>query len=169
MPRPWWVSPQLQRKAKELVARSVIERYARHYGEPRSISAIDALTEEVHRTQGHVDWLGQQVAARPQDANLLTVYTAERGHLAKLAGEMVSGKLDEQRSLLSEQAVEQLWLSTASCATSGMTRPMSTYGPSLPRAGLVPQGRRHPRGGRPQRRDTGARPLLTLTEGRTWS
>jgi hypothetical protein len=48
--------------------------------------------------------------ARPQDANLLAVYAAERGHLAKLAGQMVAGKLDEQRSLISEKTVEQLEL-----------------------------------------------------------
>jgi hypothetical protein len=103
-------APQVQRKAKELVAQSIIERDARHYGQPRNISAIDALTEELHRTQGHVDRLGQQVAARPQDANLLAVYTAERGHLAKLAGQMVSAKLDGQRSVLDEKAVERLEL-----------------------------------------------------------
>jgi hypothetical protein len=51
-----------------------------------------------------------QVAARPQDANLLAVYAAERRHLAKLAGSMVSSKLDEQRSMLNEKAVEQLEL-----------------------------------------------------------
>jgi hypothetical protein len=103
-------APQVQRKAKELVAQSIIERHARHYGEPGNITAIDALTGELHRKQGHVDWLGQQVAARPQIANLLAVYAAERGHLAKLAGQVVSSKLDEQRSLLSEKAVEQLEL-----------------------------------------------------------
>ena len=41
---------------------------------------------------------------------MLAVYTAERGHLAKLAGQMVSGKLDEQRAVLDEKAVEQLKL-----------------------------------------------------------
>ena len=57
-----------------------------------------------------MDWLGQQVAARPQDANFLAVYAAERGHLAKLAGQMVSAKLDEQRQVLDETAVEKLEL-----------------------------------------------------------
>jgi hypothetical protein len=61
-------------------------------------------------TQGHVDWLGQQVAARPQDGNLLAVYAAERGHLAKLADQMVSAKLDDQRAVLNETAVEKLEL-----------------------------------------------------------
>jgi DNA-binding FrmR family transcriptional regulator len=103
-------APQVQRKAKELVARSIIERNALHYGQPRSISAVDALTEELHRTQGHVDWLAREVATRPQDGNLLAVYAAERGHLAKLAGQMVSGKLDEQRAILDEAGVEKLEL-----------------------------------------------------------
>ena len=84
-------APQVQRKARELVAQAIIERHAHHYGEPRNISAVDAPTEELHRPQGHVDWLGEQVAARPQDASFLAVYAAEGGHLAKLAGQIVSG------------------------------------------------------------------------------
>jgi hypothetical protein len=123
---PCGSAPQVQRKVKEVVAQGIIERYARHYGEPRNISAIDAMTEELHRTQGHVDWLAEQVAARPQDANLLAVYAAERGHLAKLAGQMVSGKLDEQRSLLGEKAVEQLEL-----ALTGILRDLG-HDPSAP-------------------------------------
>jgi hypothetical protein len=51
-------APQVVRKAKEVVAQAIIERNARHYGEPRSITAVDALTEELARTQGHIDWLG---------------------------------------------------------------------------------------------------------------
>src|SRR3954452_4090783 len=67
-------APQVRRKAAELRVQAIVERHARHYGVPRNISAIDALTEELYRTQGHVDWLGREVAARPQDANLLAVY-----------------------------------------------------------------------------------------------
>jgi hypothetical protein len=103
-------APQVRRKAMEVTAQAIITRDARHYGEPRNISALDALTEELHRTQGHVDWLAERIAASPQDANLLAVYTAERAHLAKLAGQMVSAKLDKQKSILTEKAVEQLEL-----------------------------------------------------------
>ncbi len=92
----------------EVTAQAIITRTARHYGEPRNISALDALTEELHRTQGHVDWLAEQVAARPQDANLLAVYTAERGHLAKLADRMASIGVDEQRAAISEKTVDTL-------------------------------------------------------------
>jgi hypothetical protein len=91
-------APQVRRKAAEVVAEASIMEVARHYGMPRDVSPIDALTEELHRTQGHVDWLAREVAARPQDPSLLAVYTAERGHLTKPAGSMVAGKLDEQRS-----------------------------------------------------------------------
>jgi uncharacterized membrane protein YccC len=49
--------PQVRRKA-EVVTQAIIERNARHYHEPRAIPAIDALTEELHRTQGHMDWPG---------------------------------------------------------------------------------------------------------------
>jgi hypothetical protein len=45
-------SPRAQNRAKEVVAQAIIEADARHYGEPRSISAIDALVEELNRTQG---------------------------------------------------------------------------------------------------------------------
>lgn len=79
---------------------------ARHYGMPRDVSPIDALTEELHRTQGHVDWLAQQIAAHPQDRDLLTVYTAERAHLARLAGDMMRGGVDQRRAVLSEQGLD---------------------------------------------------------------
>ncbi|MDT0276712.1 HGGxSTG domain-containing protein [Blastococcus goldschmidtiae] len=101
-------TPQVRRKAQEVVAQSIIEQNARYYGRPRSISAVDALTEELHRAQGHVDWLGTQLAARPQDANLLAVYAAERGHLAKLADAMVRAKVDDRRTVLTEQMIEGL-------------------------------------------------------------
>jgi hypothetical protein len=94
--------PQVRRKA-EVVAQAIIERNVRHYREPRVTPGIDALTEELHRTQGHVNWLGREVTAQPHDANLLTVYTAERTYLAKLAGCMASAKPDEQKSMASER------------------------------------------------------------------
>jgi hypothetical protein len=42
--------------------------------------------------------------------NLLAIYTQERAHLARLAGQMASAKLDEQRSLLGEKTIEKLEL-----------------------------------------------------------
>ncbi|MGY1719294.1 HGGxSTG domain-containing protein [Blastococcus sp. SYSU DS0552] len=101
-------APQVQQKAREVVAQSVVAREMRYYGEPRGISAIDALVQELHRTQGHVDYLGQQVAARPQDTALLAVYAAERDHLSKLADAMVRNKLDQRQAVLSERTLDRL-------------------------------------------------------------
>ncbi|MGY1724749.1 HGGxSTG domain-containing protein [Blastococcus sp. SYSU DS0533] len=103
-------APQVRRKALEVRAQAIITKDARHYGQPRNISALDALTEELHRTQGHVDWLAQQIAAHPQDPSLLAVYTAERAHLAKLADAMVRNKLDERQAVAGERMVDSLEL-----------------------------------------------------------
>lgn len=97
---------QVRLKAAEVVREASIMEVARHYGMPRDVSPIDALTEELHRTQGHVDWLAQQIAAHPQDPNLLAVYTAERAHLAKLADAMVRSGVEQRRAVLSEQGLD---------------------------------------------------------------
>lgn len=103
-------APIVRRKAAEVVAEASIMEVARHYGVPRDVSPINALTEELHRTQGHVDWPAAQIAQRPQDASLLAVYTAERNHLAKLADAMVRSNVGERRSALTEQGVEAVEL-----------------------------------------------------------
>jgi hypothetical protein len=99
-------APQVRRKAAEIVAEASLMEVARQYGVPRDVSPIDALTEELHRTQGRVDFLDREMAARPNDPNLLAVYTAERSHLAKLADAMVRAKLDERRAVLKEQGLD---------------------------------------------------------------
>jgi hypothetical protein len=60
--------PAVRQKAERVVAQQAILDVAAKYGLPRDISAADALTEELHRTQGHVDWLSQQVGMSPSDA-----------------------------------------------------------------------------------------------------
>ncbi len=99
-------APQVRRKAAERVAEAAAVELAHRYGLPRDVAPVDALREELARTQGHVDFLEQQVASQPLDAGLLAVYAAERSHLAKLADAMVRTKVDERRSVLAEQAVE---------------------------------------------------------------
>lgn len=49
-----------------------------------------ALLEEVHRTAGHVEWLGLEVAAQPPTALeagsvWVELYQDERAHLVRLA------------------------------------------------------------------------------------
>ena len=96
-------------------------------GAGRSISTVDALPEELHRTQGHVDWLAGQLAARPQDAKLLAAHAAESGHLAKPAGQSVTGELDQQRWMLSEQAVGSLELALTDVPSDPGHDPASDY------------------------------------------
>jgi hypothetical protein len=120
-------APQVQRKAKEIVARALIERDVERYGQPRAISAIDALVEELHRTMGRIDWLDTQLRDRPHDSDLATAYNNERGHLRQLAGQMVSAKLDEQKSVLSERAVEQLELALTGIIRELGHDPSNTY------------------------------------------
>src|SRR3954463_2572320 len=52
-----------QRAVKRVVEVGVVD-LARQYGIPREVSPTQALTEELHRTQGHVDWLAAQLDHR---------------------------------------------------------------------------------------------------------
>ncbi|MCZ2857823.1 major capsid protein [Blastococcus sp. VKM Ac-2987] len=101
-------APMARTKAVERIAEAQAVGLANRLGIPRSISAVDALQEELNRTQGRIDWLESELAQRPNDGAVLAVYTAERGHLRQLAGGMVSSKTDERRSMLNEQTVDAL-------------------------------------------------------------
>jgi len=70
---------------------------------------LEALTEELARTQGHVDWLAAQLDHR-NDPQWLGVYQAERAHLAKLAQTMapLMEKAEQQRTVLSDRTIDQL-------------------------------------------------------------
>lgn len=115
-------APQVREKAAERVAKASIMEVARQHGMPRNVSPIGALTEELHRTQGARHWLVQQVAAHPQHPNLLAVYTAERAHLASLAGDMMRGGVDHRRAVLSEQGLDAVEVaSSGRCASWGLT------------------------------------------------
>ncbi len=107
-------APQVERKAAERVAEASLAEIARHYGVPRDVAPANALREELARTQGHVDFLEREVASRPLDGQLLAVYTAERAHLAKLADAMVRTRLDERRTVLTEQTVEGMEMALTS-------------------------------------------------------
>jgi hypothetical protein len=101
-------APMAQAKAVERIAETRALDLANKHGLPRSISAVDALQEELDRTQGRIDWLEDQLALQPHDGALLAVYSAERGHLRQLAGGMVTGKVDQRRNVLAEQYLDFL-------------------------------------------------------------
>lgn len=53
---------------KQYAQRLRAEATARTYGIPRGVDPHTALLEEVHRTAGHVAWLGRRIAAMDPDA-----------------------------------------------------------------------------------------------------
>ena len=104
-------APQVRRRAAERVVEARAVELARQYGVPRDVLPMQALTEELARTQGHVDWLAAQLDHR-NDPQWLGVYQAERAHLARLAQTMAPllEKAEQQRAVLSERTIDQLQL-----------------------------------------------------------
>ncbi len=101
-------APHVRRKAAERIAETRAVELTHRHSLPRTISAVDALQEELDRTQGRIDWLQREVDLQPNDPGLLSVYTAERNHLRQLAAGMVSAKTDERRQILNERTIETL-------------------------------------------------------------
>lgn len=110
--------------AKEAVAR---------YGLPREVDPDEALLEEVHRTAGHVAWLGEVVAKLQKDEltygitkvkeladggeeverkaapNVwLRLYQDERDRLARVCKAALDAGIAERRVRIAEQQAEQL-------------------------------------------------------------
>ena len=104
-------APQVRRRAAERVVEVGVVELARQYGVPRDVLPMQALTEELARTQGHVDWLAAQLDHR-NDPQWLGIYQAERAHLARLAQVMAPllEKAEQQRAVLSERIIDQLQL-----------------------------------------------------------
>jgi len=101
-------APQVRKAAAQRVTEAATLEVARQYGKPRTIDAGDALQEELHRTQGHVDWLNNQVSNHPHDPGWLAVYQSERAHLAKLSSQIITSNVAERRTVLAEQSVDAL-------------------------------------------------------------
>lgn len=58
-------APQVRRSPEARVKRERAESAVETYGLPREVDPHEALLEEVHRTAGHVAWLGQVVRGLP--------------------------------------------------------------------------------------------------------
>jgi hypothetical protein len=82
-------APAVRQRAAERVMEQGVVELAHQYGVPRPVTPEQALTEELHRTQGHVDWLAAQLDQHC-DPQWLLVYQAERNHLAKLGQQMAA-------------------------------------------------------------------------------
>ena len=107
------------------------ERAVATLGLPRTVDPGDALLEEVRRTAGHVEWLGNRIAALNEDALtwartmevtkgatefkgtdttweavppvLLTLYLNERKHLLAVCTAALKAGVEERRVRLAEQ------------------------------------------------------------------
>lgn len=88
------------------------------YGLPRDVDPQTALLEEVHRTAGHVAWLGEKVAAFAVDDDLkqrdqsgrfekasvwLDIYQSERKHLTAVAKAAIDAGVAERQVRLAEE------------------------------------------------------------------
>lgn len=92
------------------------------FGLPREIDPQTALLEEVHRTAGHVAYLGQVVADLQQHelkqldmserfekpAVWVEMYERERAHLVKVAATCISAGIAERQVRLAEEQGRQL-------------------------------------------------------------
>jgi hypothetical protein len=107
-------APQV--RAAERRRRSEAERAAATYGLPVTVAPIDALLGELHRTAGHVAWLGQVVADLEQvmDSTMfglapsawIKLYQDERSHLTRVARDCVSAGVEERLVRVEEAKAE---------------------------------------------------------------
>lgn len=94
-------SPQALAAAGRRLERAAAEDAVAAYGLPREVDPGQALLEEVHRTAGHVAWLGRVVAAL--DAGSLVWGVAEE--IERPAGDSSPGGTEVKR-----KAAPAVWL-----------------------------------------------------------
>lgn len=110
-------APQVKAAAARRLELAAAERAAATYGLPLNVAPLDALLGELHRTAGHVAWLGTLVAELEQGQltqfNVQTggsspsvwvnLYQHERAHLAKVARDCLSAGVEERQVRIAEE------------------------------------------------------------------
>ncbi len=116
-------SPQVLAKAKRDLERAEAEKAVRTYGLPVDVDPADALLQEVHRTAGHVAYLGQivgdlergelrQWAASGEggghwDVSVwVKLYQSERAHLVGVCRAAIAAGIAERQVQLAERQGE---------------------------------------------------------------
>lgn len=121
-------TPNGKKSAQKQVARNAVATY----GLPRTIDPATALLEEVHRTAGHVDWLGQvvgelesrslvwglaekvrggkdpHVTKKAGENAYLQLYRQERAHLVRVTAEAIKAGVEERRVKVEEHRATML-------------------------------------------------------------
>lgn len=112
---------QVRRKAAERLERDRAVAAVATFGLPVEVDPHDALLGEVHRTAGHVTWLGVLVAGLEADglkqrspgaagvlwerpAVWVELYQQERAHLVRVAKAAVDAGVEERQVRVAEQA-----------------------------------------------------------------
>lgn len=99
-------------KSPAVAARAAARSALATYGAPLALDPLDALLGELHRTAGHVAWLGQQVAQLNdamvptmfglQPSGWIDLYRRERAHLARVSADCLKAGVEERRVRLAE-------------------------------------------------------------------
>lgn len=120
------------RDHKKAAAKAAAARAVATYGLPRNIDPHSALLEEVHRTAGHVEWLGQvvgeleakalvwgraevvkggkdpHVTKKAGENAYLQLYRQERAHLTRVSAEAIKAGVEERRVKVEEHRATML-------------------------------------------------------------
>lgn len=121
-------APQVVAKANERLERAAAERAVATYGLAVEVDPLQALLDELHRTAGHVAWLGALIAdlehTEDEDGKTrsglrqwrpagefggswvpsvwVELYQSERTHLARVAKSCLDAGVEERRVRLAE-------------------------------------------------------------------
>lgn len=111
---------------KKHAAKQAANKAVATYGLPRNVDPATALLEEVHRTAGHVEWLGQVVGElevkalvwgrtkvkrggddhgttkEAKENAYLALYRQERAHLVRVTAEAIKAGVEERRVKVEE-------------------------------------------------------------------
>lgn len=112
-------APQVRAAAARRVAEAKTNAAVAAFGLPRDIDPQDALLEEVHRTAGHIAWLGLRIAEFRSDADLIDregkdasplvrIYQSERQHLVRVTKACLDAGVAERQVQLAEGQGRQL-------------------------------------------------------------
>jgi len=114
-------APQVKAAAERQVEQAKAVKAAATFGLPVNVEPHAALLDELHRTAGHVAWLGDLIQLI-EDPGRLTQYTeagrrpdvwvemyqAERKHLAAVATACIKAGIEERRVEIAKQQADML-------------------------------------------------------------
>lgn len=116
-------APQVRAAATRRLEVDSAKQAVATFGLPREIDPHEALLEALHRSAGHVQWLGEKVASFETDAELkqidqsgkferasvwVELYQYERHEMARVAKACADAGVDERRITLAEEQGRQM-------------------------------------------------------------